>query len=112
LKFKSEPVLVTHAVAAVLGWIASFLVLHGVIGGAHASSLVQEITPTLVSAALLAIGVFVRAFVAPVVKETEADIEKFVHDHAPAFAPAVDAAAVKVDAAVDELVAPAGPSAA
>jgi hypothetical protein len=106
LKFKSEPVLVTHAVAAVLGWIASFLVLHGVLGGAHASALVQEVTPTLVSAALLAIGVFVRSFVTPVVKETEAAISKFVHDHAPAFDPDVESAEAKVDAAIDAVSAP------
>jgi hypothetical protein len=86
--FKKEPVLVTHAVAAVLAWLATFLVTHGVITSTHASALVQEILPTVAAAVLMAQAVIVRRFVSPAVDKAESMLPLdavWVHDARPAI---------------------------
>lgn len=84
--FRSEPVLVSTAVTAVLSWIAVFMVSHGVIPGVVATSTVQAIAPGVTAGVLLGLGVFIRQYVTPLVEKAEAGVEKY----APGMAPAVE----------------------
>jgi hypothetical protein len=62
---KDEPVLVAHGAAAVLGWVGTLLVTHGIITGDQASATTQTILPFVVAFAILVLGVIVRRFVTP-----------------------------------------------
>lgn len=71
--FAEEPVMVSTAVAGVLGWAASYLVLHGVVSNTVASATVQQITPSLVTGVMIALGIFIRQYVMPwVTREQQA----------------------------------------
>lgn len=62
---KAEPVIAAHAAAAVLGYVGTLLVTHGVITHDQASALTQQVLPAVVAGLLVVLGVVVRRFVAP-----------------------------------------------
>jgi len=62
---KAEPVIAAHAAAAILGYVGTLLVTHGVITHDQASALTQQVLPAVVAGLLVLFGVVVRRFVAP-----------------------------------------------
>jgi hypothetical protein len=62
---KDEPVLVTHLVAAILAWVGTFLVTHGILTNTQADALTQAVLPFVVAALIAGLGVVVRHFVTP-----------------------------------------------
>lgn len=105
--FAAEPVLLTSAVAGVLAWVSSFLVLHGVVTKTVASATVQEVLPPAVLILTVAIGVFVRQFVIPAVSRAEAAVERVVTKYDPAYAEPVVRAARSLDTFLSSLAEPA-----
>jgi hypothetical protein len=83
---RKSPVVVAHGVGAGLFWIASFLVLHGIVSKTVASATVQEIAPTVSALVIVLIGVLVQKYVVPIEKIAEHLISKY----APGMAPALD----------------------
>lgn len=97
---KKEPVIVSGAVTAALGWAGSFLVLHGIVSNTVASATVQEVTPSAVAFALLAISTIVRQFVMPAVVRAESFVAKEVDRHVPSLDAEVKAASSAVNEAL------------
>lgn len=62
---QAEPVIAAHAGAAILGYVGTLLVTHGVITHDQASALTQQVMPAVVAGLLVVLGVVVRRFVAP-----------------------------------------------
>lgn len=76
---KAEPVLAGHAGAAVLGYVGTLLVTHGVVTHSQASALTQQVLPAVVSLLLVGLGFLVRRFVTPTAKvaeRVEAEVSK------------------------------------
>lgn len=64
----NEPVLAAHAAGAVISYVLTLLVTHGVISTTSASSLTQDLAPPVAALFLFVIGLVVRRFVTPVAK--------------------------------------------
>lgn len=62
---KAEPVIAAHAGAAILGYIGTLLVTHGVITGDQASALTQQVLPAVVAGLVMLLGIAVRRVVSP-----------------------------------------------
>lgn len=62
---KAEPAIALHAGGAILGYIGTLLVTHGVITHDQASALTQQVLPAVVAGLLVVLGVLVRRVVAP-----------------------------------------------
>lgn len=71
LSNSGEPVMVVSAVTAVIGWVGTFLVTHGVVTATEASTGVQTVGPAVVGAVALVTGVLMRRYVRPMVKSVE-----------------------------------------
>lgn len=72
LSNSGEPVMIVSTGTAVVGWVGTFLVTHGVITATEASTGVQTIGPAVVGAVALFGGVLIRRYVSPAVKAVEA----------------------------------------
>jgi hypothetical protein len=68
---KAEPVIAAHGAAAVVGYILTALVTHGVITTDQASTVTQQVVPATTALFLLALGWLVRHLVSPAAKQAE-----------------------------------------
>ena len=75
---KDEPVLVGSLSAAVVGYVLSFLVAHGVITDTQASTATQTIVPLVTAALITGLGVLLRRYVSPASK-VKAIVEQGLH---------------------------------
>jgi len=98
---KKEPVVLAGLVAAGLGWISSFVVLHGWLTATRASGLTQAIVPMAVAAATVLISVIVRNFVTPAISKVEGEIAGLVHKYVPQLDGEVKAVADDLNQALD-----------
>lgn len=64
----NEPVLAAHAAGAVVAYVFSELVTHGVLTTTSASNLTQLVVPPVSALFLVLLGLFVRHFVTPAAK--------------------------------------------
>lgn len=76
---KNEPVMVSHGVLAVLGWIATFLIDQHWVTAQQANSAITAVAPTAVMLVIAGIGFLVRKYVIPVVKVAEGKIPAAVN---------------------------------
>lgn len=75
----SEPVIAAHAAAAVVGYVLTALVTHGVITSDRASALTQQVLPAVTAVVLVGLGWLVRRAVSPAAKfadQVEAEVQK------------------------------------
>lgn len=94
---KAEPVIAAHTAAAVVGYVLSLLVTHGVISGVHASAVTQQTVSIVTAGLIMLLGVLVRRFVSPAAAfagrvEHAVAVRLGVPVAAPVAAPAVPAA--------------------
>jgi hypothetical protein len=75
---KDEPVLVGSLSAAVVGYVLTFLVAHGVITDTQASTATQTIVPLVTAGLITLLGVLLRRYVSPTSK-VGAIVEQGLH---------------------------------
>lgn len=68
---KAEPAVAAHLSSAVVGYVVTFLVLHGVVTSTQSSAVTQVVAPLVASVLLVALGFLVRRVVSPVAKFAE-----------------------------------------
>lgn len=99
---KSEPVFAAMTATAILSYVASFLVLHGVITSTQATATVQETVPGVTAVVIFLIGLVIRSVVTPALSE----VEKYAGKWAPGLAPAIDRGVAEAEQWITQWTAP------
>lgn len=109
---KAEPVIAAHAAAAILGYVGTLLVTHGVITHDQAPALTQQVLPAVVAGLLMLFGVVVRRFVAPAAlfaQRVEEEVQKRLEGAAATVAYTLPATTVTSGASGGYSLLPNGP---